>query len=230
MSPPPTLLCSDLNLEFEVPFRELGFFGVPHRTNSFIMPTVNCLVELTEMPFTVLTLAGEWWLGERYGTDLCGQGCLAGWGSCRGAAQWAGREVRLPAGPYRCRSSALHAAPPTPTPTHPVPLEVNLVNLERVGFNLRNFDMVFIWKDLGRDVGRIDSIPSTSLDTIKVRGWGMGPSKAHQVPACLCRGTCGGRLHGHGYGALHALWLWARARGCLPGGSAELSGTCCLLG
>jgi nucleosome binding factor SPN SPT16 subunit len=46
--------------------------------------------------------------------------------------------------------------------------EVNLVNLERVGFNLRNFDMVFIWKDLNRDVGRIDSIPSTSLDTIKV--------------------------------------------------------------
>lgn len=48
--------------------------------------------------------------------------------------------------------------------------EVNLVNLERVGFNLRNFDMMFIWKDLNRDVGRIDSIPSTSLDTIKVRG------------------------------------------------------------
>lgn len=45
------------------------------------------------------------------------------------------------------------------------------MNLERVGFNLRNFDMVFIWKDLNRDVGRIDSIPSTSLDTIKV-GWG----------------------------------------------------------
>lgn len=53
--PPPL---RDLNLEFEVPFRELGFHGVPHRTNSFIMPTVNCLVELTEMPFTVLTLSG----------------------------------------------------------------------------------------------------------------------------------------------------------------------------
>ena len=24
--------------------------------------------------------------------------------------------------------------------------EVNLVNMERVGFNLRNFDMIFIWK------------------------------------------------------------------------------------
>lgn len=52
------LLCSDLNLEFEIPFRELGFFGVPARSTSFIMPTVNCLVELTEMPFTVITLAG----------------------------------------------------------------------------------------------------------------------------------------------------------------------------
>ncbi|KAI3435579.1 hypothetical protein D9Q98_001644 [Chlorella vulgaris] len=92
----------DLTLEFEVPFRELGFHGVPHRTNSFILPTVNCLVELTEMPFTVYTLS-----------------------------------------------------------------EVNLVNLERVGFNLRNFDMVFIFKDLDREVARIDSIPSTSLDTIK---------------------------------------------------------------
>ena len=54
--------------------------------------------------------------------------------------------------------------------------EVNLVNLERVGFNLRNFDMIFIWKDLNRDVGRIDSIPSQSLDTIKVcqAGGGVG--------------------------------------------------------
>lgn len=44
-----------------------------------------------------------------------------------------------------------------------------MVNLERVGFNLRNFDMIFIWKDLNREVARIDSIPSQSLETIKVR-------------------------------------------------------------
>ena len=56
------LICRDQNLEFEVPFRELGFHGVPHRSNSFIMPTVNCLVELTEMPFTVLTLSGRFLL------------------------------------------------------------------------------------------------------------------------------------------------------------------------
>ena len=94
----------DLNLEFEIPFRELGFHGVPARSTSFIMPTVNCLIELTEMPFTVIPLS-----------------------------------------------------------------EVNLVNLERVGFNLRNFDMIFIWKDINREVSRIDTIPSHSLETIKVR-------------------------------------------------------------
>lgn len=69
------------------------------------------------------------------------------------------------------------AYPPTCRPAlllpHPAAAEVNLVNLERVGFNLRNFDMVFIWKDLNRDVGRIDSIPSTSLDTIKVGQWAV---------------------------------------------------------
>ena len=93
---------SDLNLEFEIPFRELGFHGVPSRSTAFVMPTVNCLVELTEMPFTVIPLA-----------------------------------------------------------------EVNLVNLERVGFNLRNFDMIFVWKDFNQDVARIDSVPSHSLETIK---------------------------------------------------------------
>lgn len=92
----------DLNLEFEIPFRELGFYGVPSRSTSFVMPTVNCLVELTEMPFTVIPLS-----------------------------------------------------------------EVNLVNLERVGFNLRNFDMIFIWKDINKEVARIDTVPSQSLETIK---------------------------------------------------------------
>lgn len=93
---------SDLELEFEVPFRELGFTGVPHRSAAFVVPTVNCLVELTEMPFTVITLS-----------------------------------------------------------------EVVVVNLERVGFGLRNFDMALVFKDLSRDVVRIDAIPMTSLDTIR---------------------------------------------------------------
>ncbi len=73
--------CSNLGLEFEIPFRDLGFFGVPHKTTSFIMPTVNCLVELVDVPFTAITMA-----------------------------------------------------------------EVGIVNLERVGFSLRNFDMTFVFK------------------------------------------------------------------------------------
>lgn len=73
----------DLDLDFEIPFRELGFHGVPHRTTAFVMPTVTCLVELIEMPFT----------------------CVA------------------------C-------------------LDILCVNLERVGFNLRNFDMAVIFKVL----------------------------------------------------------------------------------
>lgn len=44
-------------LEVDVPFRELGFNGVPHRTNVLLMPTTDCLVHLSETPFTVITLS-----------------------------------------------------------------------------------------------------------------------------------------------------------------------------
>ena len=70
-----------MGLEFEVPYRSLGFNGVPHKSTSFVMPTVNCLVELVEQPSTVITMA-----------------------------------------------------------------DVGIVNLERVGFSLRNFDMTFVYK------------------------------------------------------------------------------------
>jgi nucleosome binding factor SPN SPT16 subunit len=42
---------------FDIPYRELGFHGVPFKTMSFVMPSVNCLVELTENPFFVITLS-----------------------------------------------------------------------------------------------------------------------------------------------------------------------------
>lgn len=57
------------------------------RATVFLMPSVNCLVELTEMPFAVVTLA-----------------------------------------------------------------DIEIVNLERVGFNLKNFDMAIVFKDFTRDV------------------------------------------------------------------------------
>lgn len=46
------------DLEFDVPYRELGFHGVPphNKATSFIMPAVNALVELTEPPWFVCPL------------------------------------------------------------------------------------------------------------------------------------------------------------------------------
>ncbi|XP_048226009.1 FACT complex subunit SPT16 isoform X3 [Ricinus communis] len=45
--------------------------------------------------------------------------------------------------------------------------EIEIVNLERIGLGQKNFDMTIVFKDFKRDVLRIDSIPSTSLDSIK---------------------------------------------------------------
>lgn len=45
--------------------------------------------------------------------------------------------------------------------------EIEIVNLERVGLGQKNFDMTVVFKDFKRDVMRIDSIPTSSLDGIK---------------------------------------------------------------
>uniref|UniRef100_A0A1D1XXQ6 FACT complex subunit n=1 Tax=Anthurium amnicola TaxID=1678845 RepID=A0A1D1XXQ6_9ARAE len=45
--------------------------------------------------------------------------------------------------------------------------EIEIVNLERVGFGQKNFDMAIVFKDFKKDVMRIDSIPTTSVDGIK---------------------------------------------------------------
>jgi nucleosome binding factor SPN SPT16 subunit len=44
-------------IEFDIPYRELGFYGVPQKSNVLLLPTVNCLVNLTEVPFFVVSLA-----------------------------------------------------------------------------------------------------------------------------------------------------------------------------
>ena len=44
-------------LEFDIPFRELGFHGVPFKAFAFIILMVNCLVELVELPFLVITIS-----------------------------------------------------------------------------------------------------------------------------------------------------------------------------
>lgn len=48
---------SNGRIEVDIPFRELGFSGVPFRSNVLLQPTTDTLVFLTEPPFLVLTLA-----------------------------------------------------------------------------------------------------------------------------------------------------------------------------
>jgi len=43
-------------VEFDVPYRDLGFTGNPHKEMVKILPTLNCLVNLTETPFFVVDL------------------------------------------------------------------------------------------------------------------------------------------------------------------------------
>lgn len=45
--------------------------------------------------------------------------------------------------------------------------DIEIVNLERVGFGQKNFDMAIVFKDFKRDVMRIDSIPVSALEGIK---------------------------------------------------------------
>jgi len=47
---------NNYHLEFEIPYRDLGFTGNPHKEMVNIMPTLNCLVNLTETPFFVVVL------------------------------------------------------------------------------------------------------------------------------------------------------------------------------
>jgi nucleosome binding factor SPN SPT16 subunit len=40
----------------DIPFRNLGFNGVPSRSSVLLQPTTDCLVNLSETPFLVVTL------------------------------------------------------------------------------------------------------------------------------------------------------------------------------
>ena len=44
-------------LEPDIPFRELSFEGVPFRMSARLQPTTDCLVQLSDPPFLVVTLA-----------------------------------------------------------------------------------------------------------------------------------------------------------------------------
>ncbi|RFU32333.1 Acting on peptide bonds (peptidase), partial [Scytalidium lignicola] len=90
------------NVDVDVPFRELGFNGVPFRSNVFCQPSTDCLVQLTEPPFMVITLE-----------------------------------------------------------------DIEIAHLERVQFGLKNFDMVFVFKDFHRPPYHINTIPVESLENVK---------------------------------------------------------------
>lgn len=47
----------DHRFTVDIPFRDLGFNGVPFRTNVLLQPTTDCLVHLSDMPFFVVTLS-----------------------------------------------------------------------------------------------------------------------------------------------------------------------------
>ena len=89
-------------VDVDVPIREIGFNGVPFRSNVFCQPTTDCLVQLTEPPFMVLTID-----------------------------------------------------------------DIEIAHLERVQFGLKNFDMVFVFKDFHRPPYHINTIPVESLESVK---------------------------------------------------------------
>jgi len=89
-------------LDFETPFRKLGFQGAPFRSTVTLQPTSSCLVHLTEWPPFVVALE-----------------------------------------------------------------EVEVVHFERVSFQLKNFDIVFVFKDYSKKVSMINAIPMTALDHVK---------------------------------------------------------------
>lgn len=65
--------------------------------------------------------------------------------------------------------------------------EVELVHFERVQFQLKNFDMVFVYKDYTRKVSMINSIPMNSLDHVK--NWLESVVLNETVYSLLCTKT-----------------------------------------
>lgn len=90
------------NFEFDIPYKELGFWGVPFRNNVYLTPTVNCLINIIEFPFFVMSLE-----------------------------------------------------------------DVQIAFFERVQFNLKHFDLVFVKNDWKEKEVHITSIPVSNLETIK---------------------------------------------------------------
>ncbi|CAX42465.1 FACT (FAcilitates Chromatin Transcription) complex subunit, putative [Candida dubliniensis CD36] len=89
-------------VDLDIPFRELGFQGVPFRSSVLCVPTRDCLVQLIDPPYLVITLE-----------------------------------------------------------------EIEIAHLERVQFGLKNFDLVFVFKDFNKPVIHINTIPVELLEDVK---------------------------------------------------------------
>lgn len=48
---------SEGRVQVDIPYRDLGFTGVPSRASVLLQPTTDCLVHLTDPPFVVITLS-----------------------------------------------------------------------------------------------------------------------------------------------------------------------------
>jgi nucleosome binding factor SPN SPT16 subunit len=89
-------------VEFDRPYRELGFFGVANREMVLVQPTVQCLVCLTDTPFFLVELD-----------------------------------------------------------------QIEHVHFERCDFKNKNFDIVFVGKDLEKLPSLVSSVQMSELDSIQ---------------------------------------------------------------
>ena len=118
-------------IEFDTPFRELGFPGAPFRSTVLLQPTSGSLVNLTEWvswlhTFHLFIFIYKPWLLLIKLIFFCFQ------------------------------------------PPFVVTLEdVELVHFERVQFHLKNFDMIFVFKDYSKKVVMVNAIPMNMLDHVK---------------------------------------------------------------
>jgi len=44
------------DLEFDIPFDEIDFYGCPHKSVVKVRPTKNCLIAIGEYPFFVIDI------------------------------------------------------------------------------------------------------------------------------------------------------------------------------
>lgn len=82
------------------------------------------------------------------------------------------RELGFPGAPFRStvllQPTSGSLVNLTEWPPFVITLEdVELVHFERVQFHLKNFDMIFIFKDYTRKVAMVNAVPMNMLDHVK---------------------------------------------------------------